>query len=267
MTHRRRLTLSALFLILAALGCRERQPESRVSSPADSEADLIGTQPDCRDRSPLAGKLAAQLEDAFRSSSRKELVAFLDTWHDSARPVDIEDIDDLLERELYLLFLDFYDPSNLNTIAGGTGYADVVTEIEGSKYIVVQNSLRYRLEEQDADEENTVHEFRPHVVYRKHRVLYLTSPYSEALRMFLETDDVSASVERILFLRTLVLVGPGHWNGWELLTPPTVDCVELDRTKGQAKVSFMIHSGRGITIMTRTANGWRVEETGILYIK
>lgn len=267
MTRRRRLTASALFIFLASFGCCERQPKPQTTAPDDSDANLISTRGEKENCSPLAAKLAAQLEDAYRSSSPAKLATFLDTWHDSVEPVDIEEIDDSLERELYALFLEFYSPSGLNAIAGGTGYADVVKQIEGSNYIVVQNSLSYRLEERDTDEENTVNDFRPHVVSPKRRVLYLTSPYREALTTFLENDDVSASVERLRFLRTFLLANLGHWEGWELLTPPTVELVELDRTKGEARVSFMILSDGGITIMRRTPDGWQMEETGIVFVQ
>lgn len=257
MRCRRHLAISAFLLAVATFGCQVKQPQSQATVGSDADPKL----------------LAAKLEDAYRASSPEMLAAFFENWHHSVRPANVKEIHDPLERELYSLFQSFFKPSGLNAIAGGNGYGDVVETYERVEYVILQNTLHFRLGQRASEEESSVTNFRPPVKSANHRVLYLTPCYREALVAFLDADDTSGAygvdntLKRVRFLDRFVSVSPGHWSGWDLLTPPTVDLVELDQTTTEAKVHFTILSDGGVTSMKRTPDGWQIVDTGIFWMQ
>jgi hypothetical protein len=222
-----------------------------------------------------AETLAAELEDAYRTSSPEKLATFLQTWHDSLPPKDIKEITDPMERELYSIFQSVFKPFDLNTLitVGGWDYAEVSEMYRRVRYIIVQDSVRLQV---DDKAECIVRDFRPALDLDEVDILYLTPTYREALIAFLETDDtpglidVDKSLRRIQFLGQFVCVRPGHWSGWDLETPPTIDLVTFNETASKATISFSIRSiisHHGSADMERTPDGWLVSQSGIVAIE
>ena len=246
--------IGAFILATAIVGCGERQQQPQATVAPHADAKL----------------LASELEDAFRTSSAEKLASFLRKWRDWVPPRDVEEINDPLERELYSVFQDFFNPFGLNTIAGSEGYTDVIETCERAKYIIVQNTLRFQVGETTT---RTITDFRPAVTFDNADVLYLTPAYCEALVAFLEADntsdaiDVDSTFERVQFLNRYVSVHVGHWSEWELATPPTVELIQLNETTTMANVTFSILSDGGVTAMERTGEGWQITDTGIYWIQ
>ena len=246
--------IGAFILATAIIGCGERQQQPQATVAPHADAKL----------------LASELEDAFRTSSAEKLASFLRKWHDWVPPRDLEEINDPLERELYSVFKDFFNPFALNTIAGGEGYADVIETYERAKYIIVQNTLRFQVGETGT---RTITDFRPAVTFANADVLYLTPAYREALVAFLEADntsdgiDVDSTVERVQFLNRYVGFHIAHWSGWDLATPPTVELIQLNETNTMADVTFSVLSDGGVTAMERTGDEWQITDTGIYWIQ
>jgi len=244
--------ITAIVLAMAISGCSAR------INPAQSAAHVT------------AETLAAELEEAYRMSSPERLAAFLRKWHDSLPPKDVKEIKDPMERELYSIFQSLFRPFDLNTVAGGEGYADVSEMYRRVTYIIVQNSVRLQVEDSP---EQIVTDFRPAFDLDEVDRLYLTPTYRQALVAFLEADDtlgaidVDKSIRRIRFLEPFVRVMPGHWSGWDIESPPTVDSVALNGAATKATVFFSIHSAHGCAAMERTPDRWHVSDTGIYAIE
>ncbi|MHB8865469.1 MAG: hypothetical protein ACYC6N_24070 [Pirellulaceae bacterium] len=214
--------------------------------------------------------LAAELEDAYDTASAEKLGAFFQRWHDSVGPKAIGEVKDPVEKELYALFHDWYNPFALNTIAGGEGYAEVGEAYARAKYILVQESVRVKIGESP---ERTITDFRPDITFDHVAVLHLTPAYRAALVAFLEADDtagrvdVERSILRVQFLRQYVRLRPGHWSGWDLETPPTVNLVTWEHANTTAIVSFSILSDHGVASLERGTDGWHVTEAGIVAVE
>jgi len=261
----------AVFIVATAtIGCRAQPPPTRQTGERSNRPHTHERQQ--QHQATVASNvdselLAAQLEDAFSTSSTEKLADFFRRWHNSIRPKDIKEINDPLERELYSVFQHFFKPFGLNTIAGCAGYNDVIEIHESAKYVIVQDTLRFQVGETTI---RTVTDFRPPVTFDSVDVLYLTPTYREALVAFLEADenDVDESLKRFQFLITHAFVFPAHWGlGWYLTTSPTVSLVELNETTTRAVVHSSVLSDGLITVMERTADGWQMTDTGIFYIQ
>jgi hypothetical protein len=241
-------------LAAAILGCRaQRQPPPVGVASVDPEL------------------LASQLELAYRASSDEQLTAFLDRWHNSIEPADVTEIQDPLERELYLLFRNYYDPSDLHGIAGDDCFPDTLRRYKNTRYVIVQNTLRYQIGDEVTEEERTITNFRPGGKVADRRVLYLTPPYREALSTFLDAEDIpgnedySESIKRMEFLSRFVMVSASHVKGWDLVTPPYVMSVDLGETTKEATVHFRILSEGGRSSMRRTPEEWQMTKTGLYW--
>jgi hypothetical protein len=252
--------LSVPVVALLLLGCGTSRPQSQPANARDADPKL----------------LALQLEEAYRLSSQEALSTFCQQWHDTAQTTNTEDIHDPVERELYLLFQEFFDPSGLNALVGNNDFSSVIEEYSGTKYVIVQNSIRYQIGEDVDAEKITISDFRPAVNVGNRRVLYLTQPYHDALVAFLGagnprgTLDVEEEVEenrkRLGFLAKHVKVVWNH-GFWDILTPPSVDLVELDQTSKEAKVHFAIGSEGGTATMQRTAEGWHIVSSRLIWMQ
>ncbi len=220
------VTIVVLSNAFIALGCGEKRHAPATNAGARSK----GTERvDVRDTSAAAETLAAQLEEAYRLSSDDLLAAFFRRWHESVRPVDVDEVTDPSERELHALYLAFFRPNSLDEMAGhflqdsDETYDDTYRDVD---YLIVPTSLHYRV---DGGEEQTLTDFRPRVQFENTEVVFLTPAYRKALESFLDGDSrrdaasdseeldarTSDVVQRLEFLNRNVKVTIGHWEGWD----------------------------------------------------
>ena len=225
-----------------------------------------------------ADALTSQLEDAYRSNSDDQLAAFFRHWHETVQPVDIGAVQDPLERELVALYSAFFRPFNVDELMGQLLQDTEETynnRYENAKYLVVPTELRFRV---GKGAEETLSDFRPDVRGSRIPVVFLTSEYREALVRFLEDrgrvrDAGSANksddgphdwFERFQFINRQITVMPGHWDGWDLLSYPTIILIELNDELTEAHISWSDFSLIGMTVMHRESGRWKLKDSGVI---
>jgi hypothetical protein len=111
------LTVAVVANAVVALGCGGGERATvRPTNDGASSRDAGPVDPE--DTNAAAQLLAAQLEEAYRANSDDQLVAFFRRWHDSVRPVDMDEVTARAEREIYAVYLAFFRPFSLDEIAG-----------------------------------------------------------------------------------------------------------------------------------------------------
>ena len=269
-------SLVFLFLLMLPAACH---------NPDRSE----GSAPTTQHLPPLTAKqLQVQLETAYNTKNNDSLDKFFSYWHASIGATDAKwiNLNDTI-KAVYEVFKCFYQPLDLLRI-GQWEWGNRLNE--NAKYVVVQNSIYYRvLPSENADEDNgerhntdSIIDFHPPVDLDPGKVLYLTNGYEEALNYFLGTESsklgegnimnpsqaVGESEKRYEFLRPFIPILHGHWGGyWHLATHPDVGIITLNKTLNEATINFRVGYQGGSARLSKTGNHWEVQKSNATWIE
>ena len=224
-----------------------------------------------------ADEMARALEEAYRSSSADALSELLDLWHRSVLPRDLESIKDPVIRDVYDVYLAFYDPFDLARLGdfelGNDSYAD-------AKYVVIQYVIRFRGAGDQAYPLLSC-TLRPPVRFEGVKALCLKSPCGLVLDGFLGSESIpmgtgnlmsparpkGESERRLAFLNQYLKICHGHWGGWHLETHPFVDEIEFNEDRTQATVRFRPRYQGGEALLVKGAAGWELRESRSTWIE
>lgn len=235
-----------------------------------------------------AGKLAQQLETAYRSESRIGIEHFFDKWEKNYRSNSIDACrqNDTLAA-VYTLFETFFRPI--------FKYHHPSQRQRGSiyRYAVIQSDIRFHVigdrefkEYFESNDENysyllnvcgfdtysVIRNFRPRIEIPDVKCLSLTPEYHAALNIFLGNAHSETGAGNIMsparaqgesqrradFLSDYFFLIYGHWGGyWQYETPPSVRYIILNNTLNKAAVETRtIYSGTGF-LLYKGDSGWQ----------
>lgn len=204
--------------------------------------------------------LTVALETAFQASSHEQRAQFFAEWHKSISTKSLDEIDDPLERDLYSLYTAFFDPFALSTLSGYESGENVQIEWD---YLVLQDSINYRVGESRPEQRRTLVDFRPRVHFDGVETVFLTSAYREVLETFLNRGIDDEDIGRYKFLRPMIWIFPGHGCHWELLSAPSIDEVVFNEERTEAAVYFTLVAEGGVAKMKRQGDVWTLVDSSL----
>ncbi len=216
-------------------------------------------------------EILASLEIAYCSRSTQQLENLLKRWHQSFPPVDPGEIAQQSDtvQALYAIYQQFYDPFNLNKYGMNARQLEVGNNFyRGTPYVIVQDSIRYGIENGNELPKFILRRFRPKVVFDQTTTLFLTGEYATALSKFLSQEKGQEELNRRLqFLNSKLKIVPGHWGGWHYITHPEVSSVIFEKNLQKATVYFRIRYQGGEAIFERTSSGWQMISSTLTWIE
>lgn len=208
---------------------------------------------------------SAPPEDSVEINAGRTLAKldqFLDNWIKNISPISCtayESRDDV-DREVYRLFVAYYNPFNLGQ------YGDRRWEQlkEGpATYVIVQNDIVL-----DGWSVDGISDVRPYFQFENAKILYLTPMYRSLLLAFLAKDlDVSELQNRYEFLRSRLNIAFGHWGGFHLITHPKVERLELGNDMTTATAHFRIMHEGGNSTLEKVGDTWQIIQSRFTWIE
>jgi hypothetical protein len=192
----------------------------------------------------------ARLEEAYEDDSQEKLTAFLEIWAATIQPTSCDTFDALTDevQEAYLVYHDYYDPFDL------ARYGHHFEPYAGYEYVVTVAAMEVKVE---GGGWGGHADFRPGLDIPEAAVLYLSPMYQQILEAYLdENQDWDVSYDKYEFLDQQMPITPGHWGGWNILTPPGVSSVRFEADMNEAAVGFWLHSEGGTAYMVRDWWSW-----------
>ena len=212
---------------------------------------------------------ALLLEKAYTEKSDQLYEEFLQSWNKDIQAVKTTDSLSDIEKDIYEIYIDFYNPFKLRRVGTGEWGAKLYADIE---YVIVQNSIyayTYDLDNLNYDfttritgrldsliiAKDSIMNFRPGVSFNKTPVLYLTPEYDTLINRFLGTEHYELgdggimnparakgeSEKRVEFLNTKLEIIYGHWGGyWHIETHPYVFSIEFNKDRTLAKINYRL---------------------------
>lgn len=217
------------------------------------------------------------LNQAYTANSSDKLVSFLDFWYSDVIPKERSDIESDIELNIYKIFKEIYNPFNIDLLGNHEWGSDMY---EGLEYVIVQNKIFYdfNFNIENTTTTDSVIDFRPDVVFRDAKALYLTDKYNVAINTFLGSDfnqtvtsganapyvPVAESYSRLQFINQELAIIPGHWgNYWHIETHPYISSIHLDSDMLNARVNFRVGYMFGEAILQRSNSTWQLVSSDI----
>lgn len=209
------------------------------------------------------------LENIYRlNNSQVKFEIYLNLWHSKIDPIDQNEFNLLFDtlKSVYNIYRIFYDPFDLGKYCTTGSCPEFGNNIyEGLKYIIVQNEIKYSLNEYE--DHRSIKTFRPQID-TDGIILYLSNDYKEELDAFLDVDKYQDEIrDRHIFLNTKLKIWPGHWFGWHFLTHPEVSIIYINKDLDSATVHFRIIFQGGEAKFKRTLDKWEMIESKLTWIE
>lgn len=216
-------------------------------------------------------EMLSWLEDAYSARSTQQLEDLLKRWRQSFPPADPGEIAQQSDtvQALYAIYQQFYDPFNLNQYGANGRQPEIGNNFyRGTSYVIVQDSIRYRIGNDYELPKSTLKNFRPNVVFEETTTLVLTRNYANALSEFLSQEKGREELNsRLQFLNSKLKIVPGHWGGWHFITHPEVSSMMFEENLQKATVFFRIRYEGGEAVFERTNAGWRMISSTLTWIE
>ena len=234
----------------------------------------------------LAQNSLSYLDSAYQNNSIEQLDKFFQHWYFKSQPNTPKDS---LEKDVYDISKDFYNPFNLKRIGKGEFGEDLYS---GIHYVIIQNSLiviRYNDEDMISPSQrnyekyifskDTIRNFQPGVYFDDVKTLFLTPEYDSIINNFLyynldskdsiEIVEIYKSVENKLnFLNNRIVIFPGHWGYYfHINTRPEITDIHFNKSRTKALINFRLIYQGGITIYKKLNGKWIFEKSRITWIE
>lgn len=232
------------------------------------------------------------LENTYRKRSQKHLNQFLQKWQEVSVPtVNLDSLNEL-EKDVYTIFKDFYNPFNLGRIGDGEWGNELYAEID---YIIIQNKIftyTYQIDNlNDINKKNrdsivfkkdSIIDFRPDLKFENVKTLFLFSEYEKVINKFLGTKSnplgsgnimspskaKGLSEKRQKFLNKKLKIIHGHWGGyWHISTHPFVFSISFNSDRTIARVNFRLVYQGGEAIYKKQNGQWILEKSKLTWIE
>lgn len=232
------------------------------------------------------------LEKAFEKNSKSMYKDFLTEWRKESVPIRSKDSLSAIDKDIYEIYTDFYNPFNLSRIGYGERGEELYSRV---KYVVVQNSIYAFTYKTDSIDFNSMFEkdtlihskdsimnFRPNLFFQEARVLYLTPKYDTIINKFLGNEhyelgtgnimnpakEKGNSAKRLEFLNDKLLIIYGHWGGyWHIETHPYVFRIDFNKDRTIAKVHFRLVYQGGEANYYKENGIWKLKNSYMTWIE
>jgi len=233
-----------------------------------------------------------KLKKAYEAKSQSQLESFLQQWQSESTPLTSLDSLSDLQKDAYLIYMDFYNPYNLNRV--GEAEMDDSSYV-GIDYVIIQNSIpttTYKADTLDASvfknkdslklSSEKIKNFRPDIQFEQAKALYLFPKYSKAINKFLGSKSYplgfggimspssarGESAERLKFLNERVRILHGHWGGyWHIETHPFIYGIDFNQSRTEAIVSFRLGYEGGVAFYEKNNGKWELTVSRIKWIE
>lgn len=233
-----------------------------------------------------------KLKTAYKNNSQSQLESFLQQWQSKSIPVGSLDSLSDLHKDVYQIYMDFYNPFNLLRVGDGEWGEDIYSGID---YVIIQNSILIEVFKTDSlyfsyFEDNDslilvkerISNFRPDVHFEQAKTLFLFPKYKKAINKFLGSKSnplgfggimnpssaKGQSAERLKFLSEKLKIIHGHWGGyWHIETHPYVNVIDFNKDRTYAKVYFRLGYQGGVAIYSKKNEKWEMIYSGLTWIE
>jgi len=232
------------------------------------------------------------LESAYEKKSQILYSQFLQNWEDDSKPIIVSDSLNELQKDVYSIFIDFYNPFKLERIGTGEWGKKLYYNIE---YVVVQNSIYTRTFKTDSlnfdmferkdslvQSIDSIINFRPAIKLKQAKTLYLLPEYDVAINQFLGNEHYplgtggimnpstpkDSSAERLDFLNKKLKIIYGHWGGyWHIETNPEVFSIDFNNDRTIAKVNYRLVYQGGEAMYKKENGKWKFVNAHLTWIE
>lgn len=232
------------------------------------------------------------LENAYQEKSETMYNQFLQKWENDSKPIIVSDSLNELQKDIYQIFIDFYNPFKLERIGTGEWGKKLYYGIE---YIVVQNSIYTQTYKTDSlnfgifdvkdsliESTDSIMNFRPEIKLKQAKTLYLLPEYNVAINRFLGNEHnplgtggimnpatpKDSSAERLDFLNKKLKIIYGHWGGyWHIETHPQVFSIVFNKDRTLAKVNYRLVYQGGEAIYKKVSGRWNFLNAHLTWIE
>ncbi len=207
----------------------------------------------------IAQDKLSDLKKAYKQNSDSLYTVFLDTWHKKNKSVESLDSQSQIQKDVYEIFQDFYNPFTFSKMDG----REDSTMYSNYKYIVVQNFIYYTIYDSDtlgshwdwrnhipALIEDSIINFHPNINFKGVKVIYEDEEFIRILNKFLGNQHKSLTIfapayakgksaKKQKFILTKLGIIYGHWGGyWHITTHPDVSSIAFNKNKNKAIVYY-----------------------------
>lgn len=232
------------------------------------------------------------LEKAYKKKSQSQYSQFLQKWQDESTPIASLDSLSNLQRNVYEIFEDFYNPFNLQRIGTGEWGDELYSDID---YVIIQNAIFIYTYKTDSLNfhafENTdslllskdsITNFRPELQFKQAKTLYLLPKYEIVINKFLGSKNYplgrggimnpsrarGKSEKRLKFLNKKLNIIHGHWGGyWHIETHPEVFSICFNKDRTIAKINYRLVYQGGEAIYTKQNGEWKLKDAHLTWIE
>jgi len=233
-----------------------------------------------------------KLKKAYEAKSQSQLESFLQQWQSESKPISFPDSLSDLQKDVYQIYEDFYNPFNLSRVGSGEWGDSLYAGID---YVIIQNQLLINWYKTDTLNfrffENTdslilskemIGNFRPDITFEQAKTLYLFPQYLKIINTFLRSKSYplgfggimnpsrakGESAERLQFLNEKLKIIHGHWGGyWHIETHPYVYSIEFNKDRTIASVNFRLGYQGGSATYIKKDGKWEMKQAGLTWIE
>jgi hypothetical protein len=232
------------------------------------------------------------LEKAYKKKSQSQYGQFLEQWRSESTPFISLDSLSNLQKDVYEIFIDFYNPFNLQRIGSGEWGNKLYSDID---YVIIQNriimytyktdSLNFGVFENTDSlvlSKDSITNFRPDIEFEEAKTLYLLPKYELVINKFLGSKSYplgaggimnpsrakGKSAKRLEFINKKLNIIHGHWGGyWHIETHPEVFTVDFNNDRTVANVHFRLVYQGGVAIYIRENGKWTLKDSHLTWIE
>jgi hypothetical protein len=227
----------------------------------------------CCDKSSSKSELlSTELERTFKES-QTVMSDFMNKWSKDSETLTNDNPTDL-ESNLLGIYKEIFSPFNYK-LFGWDKWTDW-TPFTGTKYIVVQSQIPYKIVDQidtiksNYDYVDTLNNFFPKVIFEDVTTLYLSNEYQNTFIKFLG-NPTNESERRIFrekkeFLNNTLTLSHGY-NWRVILTQPIIDGICVSKDFKEATVDFNIVSSGLRSYLIKENDKWTLKTTKDTWIE
>ncbi len=232
------------------------------------------------------------LEKAYKKKSQDQYSQFLLKWQDESIPITSLDSLSNLQKDVYEIFIDFYNPFNLQKVGTGEWGNELYSDID---YVIIQNSLFIYTYKTDTLNfhvfantdslilsKDSIINFRPELQFEQAKSLYLLPKYELVINKFLGSKNYplgtggimnpsrarGTSAERLKFLNKKLTIIHGHWGGyWHIETHPEVFSIDFNNDRTLARINYRLVYQGGVAFYSKQNGIWKLEDAYLTWIE
>jgi hypothetical protein len=189
-------------------------------------------------------------------------------WRSESSPLSAQEYLNLsdIEKHVYLIYQDFYNPFNLNKYEShGVHYPEVGNDYYASLLnLIIQNRISYSVDGglNLIEMEN----FRPGVSLPPAQNYYFTDYYVDEWNAFLDKNHSDLN-SRIDFIHKKFKIDRMRSLTWLYITQPEVFSIYFNENMDSAKVNFGIRFEGGESEYVRTGETWSMISSTLTWIE